>query len=177
MPHYRRSLTGSTYFFTVVTHRRRPILCDDAIRTALRYAIERVRIRLPFTTDAMVLMPDHLHCIWTLPDGDANFSSRWVQIKHHVSYTCGNLYPMTMSRSRQERRTASIWQRRFWEHQIRDDIDMERHVDYIHFNPVKHGLVAAASDWPYSTFGRFVRQGIYAADWGGNPACDGMEFE
>ncbi len=72
---------------------------------------------------------------------------------------------------------AAIWQRRFWEHQIRDELDMERHVDYIHFNPVKHGLVAAASEWPYSTFNRFVRVGIYAADWGGNPACDAMEFE
>ena len=72
---------------------------------------------------------------------------------------------------------AAIWQRRFWEHQIRDELDMERHVDYIHFNPVKHGLVAAASEWPYSTFERFVRAGIYPADWGGNPACDGMEFE
>ena len=177
MPTYRRSLTGTTYFFTFVTHLRRPILCDDAMRTALREAIERVRARLPFTTDAIVLMPDHLHCILTLPDGDTDFSSRWMQIKHHVSYTCGELYPMTMSKSRQERRTAPIWQRRFWEHQIRDEIDMERHVDYIHFNPVKHGLVKAAGEWPYSTFERYVRGGVYPADWGGNPACDGMEFE
>lgn len=177
MPHYRRALTGATYFFTVVTHRRRPILCDDAIRIALRHAIERVRSRLPFETDAMVLMPDHLHCIWTLPDGDADFSSRWSQIKHHVSYTCGRLYPMTLSTSRQRRGTGSIWQRRFWEHQIRDDIDMERHVDYIHYNPVKHGFANTASEWPYSTFGRFVRAGIYPADWGGNPACDAMNFE
>ncbi len=177
MPCYRRFVTGTTYFFTVVTHRRRPILCDDPVRLALRHAIERVRLRLPFTTDAMVLMPDHLHCIWTLPDDDANFSSRWMQIKHHVSYHCSKLYPLTMSESRTRRRTASIWQRRFWEHQIHDDIDMERHVDYIHFNPVKHGLVSTASDWPYSTFGRFVRSGLYPADWGGNPACDGMEFE
>ncbi|WP_027865173.1 REP-associated tyrosine transposase [Massilia alkalitolerans] len=177
MPYYRRSLTGSTYFFTVVTHRRRPILCDDAVRTALRHAIERVRTRLPFTTDAMVLMPDHLHCIWTLPDDDTDFSSRWSQIKHHVSSTCNRLYPMTLSRSRQHRGAGSIWQRRFWEHQIRDEIDMERHVDYIHFNPVKHGLVTGASQWPYSTFERHVRAGAYTRDWGGNPACEGMEFE
>lgn len=177
MPHYRRALTGTSYFFTVVTHRRRPILCDDSIRIALRQAIEQVRSRLPFTTDAMVLMPDHLHCIWTLPDGDNDFSSRWSQIKHHVSYSCGQLYSAALSKSRQRQRMAAIWQRRFWEHQIRDELDMERHVDYIHFNPVKHGLVAAASEWPYSTFERFVRAGIYPADWGGNPACDGMEFE
>jgi putative transposase len=177
MPYYRRSLTGTTYFFTVVTHRRRPIVCDDPVRLALRHAIERVRLRLPFTTDAMVLMPDHLHCIWTLPDGDTNFSSRWVQIKHHVPYHCRKLYPVTMSESRTRRRTAAIWQRRFWEHRIRDETDMERHVDYIHANPVKHGLVNAASDWPYSTFWRFVRAGVYSEDWGGNAACDGMQLE
>lgn len=144
---------------------------------ALRVAIERVRLRLPFTTDAMVLMPDHLHCIWTLPDSDTDFSSRWAQIKHHVSYACGHLYPLTLSKSRQRRGGGLIWQRRFWEHQIRDEIDMERHVDYIHFNPVKHGLVAAASEWPYSTFGRFVRGGVYPTDWGGSPDCESMEFE
>lgn len=84
---------------------------------------------------------------------------------------------MTLSKSRQRQRASSIWQRRFWEHQIRDEIDMERHVDYIHFNPVKHGLVRSAAAWPYSTFSRFVRDGLYASDWGGNPACDSMEFE
>ncbi|WP_159702100.1 transposase [Massilia sp. 9I] len=177
MPHYRRALTGTSYFFTVVTHRRRPILCDGAVRDALRHAIENVRTRLPFTTNAMVLMPDHLHCIWTLPDGDTDFSLRWSQIKHYVSHACGQRYSGTLSASRQRQRTAAIWQRRFWEHQIRDETDMERHVDYIHYNPVKHGFVAAASAWPYSTFSRFVRAGIYPADWGGNPACDGMEFE
>ncbi|MEW6763369.1 MAG: transposase [Pseudomonadota bacterium] len=177
MPHYRRAIAGTTYFFTVVTHRRRPILCDDAMRAALREAIQRVRARLPFELDAMVLMPDHLHCIWTLPDGDTNFSLRWSQIKYHVSYKCGDRYPATLSTSRQRQRTTAIWQRRFWEHQIRDERDMERHVDYIHYNPVKHGFVQIASAWPYSTFGRFVRDGVYPVDWGGNPACDGMEFE
>ncbi|MGI4719803.1 MAG: REP-associated tyrosine transposase [Janthinobacterium lividum] len=177
MPHYRRALTGTTYFFTLVTHRRRPILCDDDIRAALRRAIEQVRSRLPFDTDAIVLMPDHLHCIWTLPADDTNFSLRWSQIKHHVSYSCREKYSMTLSKSRQRQRASSIWQRRFWEHRIRDEIDMKRHVDYIHFNPVKHGLVRSAAEWPYSTFKRFVRDGVYAPDWGGNPACDDMEFE
>lgn len=177
MPHYRRALTGTTFFFTVVTHRRRPILCDDAVRIALRDAITQVRRRLPFNTDAMVLMPDHLHCIWTLPDGDTNFSSRWAQFKHHVSYVCSDLYPAALSKSQQRRGSGAFWQRRFWEHQIRDEHDMERHVDYIHFDPVKHGLVDAASAWPYSTFGRYVLDAMYAADWGGNPACEGMEFE
>ncbi len=174
---YRRAVTGTSYFFTVVTYLRRPILCDDLVRHALRTAMERVRLRLPFYTDAMVLMPDHLHCIWTLPDGDTNFSERWSQIKHDVSYVCRERYRTTLSASRQRKREAAIWQRRFWEHQIRDEVDMERHVDYIHFNPVKHGLVDAASLWPYSTFARYVREGIYAPDWGGNPACEDMKFE
>jgi len=177
MSRYRRSSSGTSYFFTVVTHHRRPILWRDPVRHALRAAIERVRLRLPFDTDAMVLMPDHLHCIWTLPDGDTNFSARWAQIKHDVSYACRNLHEASLSGSRQRKREASIWQRRFWEHQIRDEIDMERHVDYIHFNPVNHGLVDAASKWPYSTFARYVREEVYAPDWGGNPMCDGMRFE
>jgi putative transposase len=177
MSRYRRALTGTSYFFTVVTHHRRPILCRMPVRQALRAAIERVRLRLPFETKAMVLMPDHLHCIWTLPEGDTNFSMRWSQIKHDVSFMCRNLHETSLSASRQSRREASIWQRRFWEHQIRDEIDMERHVDYIHFNPVKHGFVSAAWKWPYSTFSRYVRDGTYPPDWGGNPACEDMRFE
>ena len=166
MSRYRRALTGTTYFFTVVTYRRRPILCDDSVRLALRRAIEQVRGRLPFDIDAMVLMPDHLHCIWTLPDGDTNYSMRWSQIKHGVSYSCRDLYLPVRSRSRQRQRAASIWQRRFWEHRIRDQCDMQRHVDYIHFNPVKHGRVAVVRDWPYSSFHRYVVRGLLSAEWG-----------
>ncbi|NNG22688.1 REP-associated tyrosine transposase [Telluria aromaticivorans] len=177
MSSYRRAFTGTSYFFTVVTHDRGPILCDEPVRQALRSAIKRVRLRLPFQTDAMVLMPNHLHCIWTLPDGDTNFSTRWSQIKHDVSYMCRDLYPASLSRSRQRQREAPIWQRRFWEHQLHDEHDMERHIDYIHFNPVKHGLIQAASAWTYSTFARYVREGIYAPDWGGNPECEDMRFE
>ncbi|MCC2971160.1 transposase [Massilia sp. IC2-476] len=177
MSRYRRATTGTSYFFTVVSYKRRPILCDQLVRVALRSAIERVRVRLPFEIDAMVLMPDHLHCIWTLPDGDTNFSTRWSQIKHAVSYACRDAYELSLSTSRRQKREAPIWQRRFWEHRIRDEIDMERHVDYIHFNPVKHGLVGAVSEWPYSTFARYVRDGIYAVDWGGNPCCEGMHLE
>ena len=179
MPYYRRSLTGSTYFFTVVTHRRRPILCDDAVRTALRHAIERVRTRLPFTTDAMVLMPDHLHCIWTLPEGEADYSTRWAIIKSSVSRFAlvSTVSTGTRNPSRIKHRDASIWQRRFHEHEIRDDRDFERHMDYIHFNPVKHGHVASVADWPYSTFHRYVKQGVYPADWGGTPQVEAMWIE
>lgn len=178
MSHFRRLRSGPTYFFTVISYHRRPILCDDAIRSSLRDAFDRTRARLPFTIDAMVLMPDHLHCIWTLPDDDVDVSSRWAHIKHHVSYTCGLQYVDTVrSTSNRQRGESTIWQRRFWEHLIRDDDDLQRHVDYIHYNPVKHGYTASADAWPYSSFGRYVRNGVYPADWGGTDAAKDMMLE
>lgn len=141
-------------------------------------AFDRVRHRLPFEVDAIVLMPDHLHCIGTLPDEDFNVSSRWARIKHHVSYTCRDTYDEFIRTDTLRRREESaIWQRRFWEHQIRDERDMERHVDYIHYNPVKHGYAASAADWPYSSFGRYVKRGIYPADWGGTESARSMMLE
>ncbi len=169
MPRYLRSTFGVSFFFTLVTHQRRPILCEPAVRTALKGAISRVRIERPFHVDAMVLLPDHLHCIWTLPEDDVDFSTRWKVIKGAVSGTCRQLHRQDawVTPSRRQHRESTLWQRRFWEHRIRDDEDFARHADYIHINPVKHGLVAAATDWPYSTFHRYVGKGIYAADWGG----------
>jgi putative transposase len=178
MSRYRRAASGATYFFTVVAYHRRPILCDDRVRAALREALERVRTRLPFEIDAMVLMPDHLHCIFTLPEGDTDFSTRWSQIKHHVAFACRASHGEFMvSDAQRRRRESPIWQRKFWEHQIRDECDMERHVDYIHYNPVKHGLVESAALWPYSTFARYVRAGVYAEDWGGTAAAREMSLE
>lgn len=168
MSRYRRAnATGSSYFFTVVTYRRQPILCDEAIRNALRASIEMVRVARPFIIDAWVLLPDHLHCVWTLPDGDADFSTRWMIIKRAVSLACGEEYRRAdwVTASKLKHRESTIWQRRFWEHQIRDENDFARHLDYIHFNPVKHGHVQRAVDWPHSTFHRYVRDGIYAHDW------------
>lgn len=170
MSRYRRATAaGSSYFFTVVAYRRQPILCDEAIRNALRAAIETVRTSRPFVIDAWVLLPDHLHCVWTLPDGDADFSTRWMKIKHAVSLDCREDHRraelMTASKSRH--RESTIWQRRFWEHQIRTENDFARHVDYIHFNPVKHGHAQYAIDWTFSTFHRYVRDGVYARDWAG----------
>jgi len=170
MSHYRRTNTpNASYFFTVVSYRRRPILCDESIRNALRAAIETTRLARPFMIDAWVLLPDHLHCIWTLPEGDADFSTRWMMIKRAVSIACGENYhrPDWKSTSKKLRRESTIWQRRFWEHQLRDADDFARHADYIHFNPVKHGNAQSAIAWPYSTFHRFVRNGIYAPDWSG----------
>ena len=178
MAHYRRALNDSTYFFTVVTYRRRPILCDARVRLALRSAFEGVRARLPFQVDAIVLLPDHLHCICTLPDGDANFSTRWSHIKHVVSFACRDAYAdYTVTNAQRRRREAAIWQRKFWEHRIRDERDMEKHVDYIHYNPVKHGLVDRAAAWAYSSFGRHVDAGVYPVDWGGTEMARTMMLE
>lgn len=171
MPDYRRAnVTGGTYFFTVATHRRQPLLTHDDVRQALREGIRKAKERFPFKIDAWALLPDHLHCIWTLPEGDADFSTRWGMIKRYVSQQCAARYchSQRSSASRIRRKEAGLWQRRFWEHQIRDDEDYRRHVDYIHWNPVKHGYAQHVKDWPYSTFHRFVSEGHYPPDWGGD---------
>jgi putative transposase len=171
MSRYRRATTaGATYFFTVVAYRRQTIFCDEVFRNALRAAITAVRVTHPFVIDAWVLLPDHLHCVWTLPDGDADFTTRWKLIKRAVSVACREDYRSAelMTASKIKHRESTIWQRRFWEHQIRDDLDLQRHADYIHFNPVKHGHVKRAVDWPHSTFHRNVQQGIYLPEWPGS---------
>jgi putative transposase len=169
MPEYRRAKTrGGTFFFTVVTHLRRPILTTEIVRKALRQGIQRARQTLPFKIEAWVLLPDHIHAIWTLPADDDNYSSRWAIIKRQVSKICLKKFNQLekISNSRQKRQESGIWQRRFWEHQIRNDEDFERHLDYLHWNPVKHGNVQKVEDWPFSSFHRLVAQGIYPPDWG-----------
>ncbi|OGT20782.1 MAG: transposase [Gammaproteobacteria bacterium RBG_16_57_12] len=169
MPRYRRAKTaGATYFFTLVTCRRQNILCDEPIRTALRHAIRHVQASRPFAIDAWVLLPDHLHCIWTLPPEDNDFPARWSLIKRHVSLACAAQYKRDdwITPAKRKHRESTIWQRRYWEHQIRDETDYRRHMDYIHHNPVKHGLCTDVAAWPYSTFHRHVRQGKYPIDWG-----------
>jgi putative transposase len=168
MSRYRRAHTGgATYFFTVVTHQRQQFLCDEDVRLALRESIERAREKYPFEVDAWVLLPDHMHCIWTLPQEDGDFSTRWNAIKKGVTRRVGARLHRAdlLTPSKAARRESTVWQRRFWEHQIRDDRDFEAHMDYIHFNPVKHGLVVAPIDWPYSSIHRLVREGIYPKDW------------
>jgi len=219
-----------------VTCRRQKILCHDNIRTALRDAITATRVKMPFAIDAMVLMPDHLHAIWTLPENDHAYSARWSMIKRLVTQRVGGVigapcagdgdgahgapygggydtgfvgcaartdinagggdgfvgcavrtdintgggadfvgcavrtgisHGPRVSASRIKRREGAIWQRRFWEHQVRDQADLKRCLDYLHWNPVKHGVVGRVAEWPYSTFHRFVREGLYAEDWGG----------
>ena len=164
---YRRSTTqGATYFFTVVTHHRRPCLCHRTHIALLREAFRYVRAEHPFHVDAAVVLPDHLHCMWTLPGGDNHFSSRWRLIKSYFSRGCDPEYRLPPSASRQKKQEQAVWQRRFWEHQIRDERDFIQHVEYIHYNPVKHGLVSAPKDWPYSSFHQYVWRGVSPADWG-----------
>ncbi len=182
MPNYRRNFVkGGTWFFTVVTYNRCPWLCDDDSRKVLREGIEKVRQKHPFTIDAWVLLPEHLHCIWTLPEGDADFSVRWRLIKTYVTKHLGNARCDTpaantpyivKSASRERRKEQYRWQRRFWEHTIRDQEDYNRHCDYIHFNPVKHELCAHPKDWEYSTFHRFVENDWYSFDWAEEPELD-----
>jgi putative transposase len=152
---------GGTYFFTVVTFRRRKILCDPDNLELLRTAFKLVKTRHPFTIDALVLLPEHLHCIWTLPPGDDDYSMRWNGIKGHFSRHCSGNYKIAPSASQQRKRAQTLWQPRFWEHQIRDERDYQKHCDYIHWNPVKHGLVGRVGDWPHSSIHRFVRLGLY----------------
>ena len=177
MSNYRRAnIKGGTYFFTVVTYRRQTFLCNDHVRKALRDGILAVQTTHSFTIDGWVLLPDHLHCIWTLPPGDANFGVRWAKIKRFVTKQCGPDLRREdlMNKSKRRRNESTIWQRRFWEHQIPDDRDYKRHMDYLHYNPVKHGYVKNVKDWPYSTFHRYVSQGVYGQNWAGEGPVTGM---
>ena len=137
-----------------------------------------VRNQCPFRIDAWVLLLDHLHTILTLPPGDARFALRWQQNKRLVTLRCGERLHQVdwMTESKTKHRESTLWQRRYWEHQIRDEADLERHMDYVHFNPVKHGLVKQVSDWPYSSFHRHVEAGMYGENWAIASAIDKTGF-
>jgi len=168
MPEYRRSLIrGGTFFFTVVTYRRQPILTSLQARTIPHLAWDKVNQRFPFVTNAICLLPDHIHCIWTLPEGDTNYAIRWGEIKKQFTkaYHRQIGHGEQPNLSRLTRGESTIWQRRFWEHTIRDQDDYHRHLDYIHYNPIKHGYVTKAVDWEWSSFNRYVEKGIYDKDW------------
>jgi putative transposase len=156
---YRRAyLPGGIYFFTVVTFNRAPVFTDESRVEALRQAFRKVKATRPFEIDAMVILPEHLHCIWRMPEGDADYSSRWREIKKAASRQIN-----TATNARNER---MVWQRRFWEHAIRDEEDWRRHVDYIHYNPVKHGLASSPGEWAWSSFDNAVSKGWYEQTWG-----------
>ena len=174
MTGYRRNfIAGGGFFFTVNLAERRLQLLTQHI-DELRNAFRETRRRHPFTIDAMVVLPDHLHAVWTLPEGDADFATRWRLIKSAFSSSLPD--GERISDSRAARGERGIWQRRYWEHTIRDQSDFARHVDYIHINPVKHGLVPQVREWPYSSFHRMVRLGIYPEDWAGDVRDHGGEF-
>ncbi len=167
MPDYRRRrVPGGRYFFTVNLLDR----CGNLLVAhidVLRTAVRRTRLRKPFHIDAWVVLPDHMHCVWTLPDGDDDYPQRWHAIKRAFSATLPLLEPRSQAMARRGER--GIWQRRYWEHAIRDERDYAIHLDYVHFNPVRHRLVASVADWPYSSFRRCVALGIYPVEWLGNP--------
>ncbi|MBS0209324.1 MAG: transposase [Planctomycetes bacterium] len=166
----RHFVPGGTYFFTVVTERRTPVFIDDQSVALLGASLRSCKRSYPFTIIAMVTLPEHLHAIWSLPNNEANYSRRWSLIKSEFTRTwlaAGN-QEQRQSTARNRERRRGVWQRRFWEHAIRDEVDLEAHFDYIHFNPVKHGLVSSVKDWPWSTFHRWVKDGHYLNDWGSN---------
>jgi len=165
MPNYRRAFVpGGCWFFTATLLDRRNHLLVEQI-DALREATHRTRERFPFHIDAFVVLPDHIHAMWTLPPEDAEFSLRWRQIKIRFAKAIPKGEPL--SPTRRARGERGIWQRRFWEHLIRDDRDYARHVEYCYINPVKHGLVRRVRDWPHSSFHRDVGAGIFPEDWAG----------
>ena len=165
MSRYRRSrFAGATFFFTVALADRRAATLTERI-DPLRAAYRAVVRALPLETIAICVLPDHLHALWQLPPDDADFSKRWSRIKS--GFSRGLPAAAQRSASVLAKREKGIWQRRFWEHQIRDETDLQRHVDYIHYNPVKHDWVNRVADWPYSSFHRYVRRGWSTADWGG----------
>ena len=166
---YRRNfLPGGTYFFTVTLADRQAALLTDRI-DALGAAFRQCRAAHPFETLAIAVLPVHLHCVWTLPEGDADHAIRWSLIKRGFTRRQHHEGP-TPSRARK-----GVWQTRYREHTVRDELDLQRHIDYIHFNPVKHGHARRAVDWPHSSFRRYVQQGWLAADWAGD--TEGTEGE
>ena len=172
MTNYRRTkISGASYFFTVNCAQRwgNNLLVERI--DLLRRVVREVRQNHPFIIDAMVVLPDHLHCIWTLPAGDADYKTRWALIKAGFSRQLpgGEI----RSASRIKRGERGIWQRRYWEHLLRDEDDFRRHVDYIHWNPVKHKMVSRVIDWPYSSFHQYLQQGIYPLDWVGDQGGNG----
>jgi REP-associated tyrosine transposase len=171
MPNYRRAfIPGGCWFFTVNLLERRQTLLVDHI-AALREAVAKTLQSRPCTIDAFVVLPDHLHAVWTLPPGDSDFSTRWRLIKGLFAAALPKRE--RLSDVRAARNERGIWQRRFWEHLIRDEADYARHVEYCYINPLKHGLVTRVCDWPHSSFHRDVGTGIVPLDWAGEVEIDG----
>jgi len=169
---YRRlTVVGASYFFTVVTYRRQPLFAKPHAVEMLQAAIQRIQEKRPFIVEAQVVLPDHVHALWTLPEDDFDYAIRWRQIKEAFTRAYASDHRLlSRDAGRHERGEQTVWQRRYWEHLIRNDRDFSAHVEYIHFNPVRHGLVSAPCDWPHSTFQQWVARGLYDATWGSQQA-------
>jgi len=179
MPSYRRwHIEGGVYFLTIVTHERRSILTGDLARGILRRAMVEARRRRPFEQMGVVLLPEHMHMMWRLPDGDADYSTRVGGIKQSFTraYLAAGGLEGASTASRARQRYRGVWQKRFLEHTIRDFGDFKRHLDYIHVNPVKHKRVEQPREWPWSSFHRYLQMGWYEDDWCGPTEFGGMEY-
>jgi putative transposase len=173
MVRYRRNFNaGGTFFFTVTLVDRRSQALTQHV-DALRAAVQEIQCSHPFTIDAAVILPDHLHIIMTLPEDDTDYPNRWRLIKRRFTE---RIMKSGTAVARQRNGELLLWQRRYWEHTIRDDSDFERHVDYIHFNPVKHRLAGRVCDWPHSSFHRYVKHGLLPQDWAGDFRPDSANF-
>jgi putative transposase len=183
MPNYTRAFRpGGTFFLTLVIEGRAPIFSGESARAILHDALDRCRVHHPFVLDAIVLLPDHLHVLMTLPEGDGDFSSRIANVKSHFTrgYLATGGGEQARSPSRLRQRSRGVRQRRFWEHTIRDADDLRRHFDYIHYNPVKHGCARCPHEWTHSSFHRFIAEKRYERNW--CCQCDGprrapMDFD
>ncbi|MCC6208788.1 MAG: transposase [Gammaproteobacteria bacterium] len=174
MVQYRRNrVAGGSYFFTVALNDRGARWLVDEVGY-LRSAIRAVKRERPFRLDAMVILPDHLHAVWTLPPDDEDYAARWQMIKARFSRA---LRANGARLWRNDEGEYDLWQRRYWEHTIRNEADLRNHVDYLHYNPVKHGWVSRVDQWPYSTFHRYISAGIYPRSWSGESvAHDGKGY-
>ena len=166
---YRRVyVCGGTYFFTLATYNRLPIFSSRESNELLFEAIRYTTNRMPFEVVAYAILPDHMHFIWTLPEGSGDYSTRWRLIKSHFTRNYTQKGSVGRPASRKYKMEQDVWQRRFWEHLIRNPLDLSRHVEYIHYNPIKHGYVNTLMEWEYSSFQRYVSDGLYTPNWGEN---------
>jgi putative transposase len=174
MVHYRRlQVKGGIYFFTVALQDRKSTLLTQYIRV-LQKSWKSVQVKRPFKTIAYVILPDHFHAVWQLPEDDNDFPTRLRLIKRQFTK---NVVVMNSVFSKNKRNEYNIWQKRYWEHMIRDERDYENHINYIHYNPIKHKYVKRTRDWPYSSFMKFVNQGIYKLNWSDNIYKDYIDYD
>ena len=165
MQYRRLFIPGSTVFFTLVTYKRSPVFSSDKAVSIFRESIQKVCSHHPFTIVAAVVLPDHIHMLWTLPENDTDYPMRWRLIKSNFSHRWHDPFSTLIPDSRKAKGERTVWQRRYWEHTIRDESDLTRHIEYIHYNPVKHGYVQSPVNWQPSSFHTYVNKGIYPNDW------------